>query len=111
MPRRKPQMHASLREEEAWVREPERREPTHHTTHVLRRSRLDAGFGILPKNGRDGDRPVSDYVGKTLNTDRDGVPVYRGGRQSKATATDEVARKRAGMGNATPDGKVKLASW
>jgi hypothetical protein len=114
MPRnRKPKvtMHASLREEEAWVAEPERREPKHHTTHVLRRSRLDAGGGMLPVRGRDGDRPVSDYVGSTLNVDRDGMPKYGGGRQSKAQATDAVAAKRARMGNATPDGLVKLASW
>ena len=103
--------HASLREEDAWFVEPERREPKHHTTHVIRRSRLMAGEGMLPVRGREHDRPVSDYVGSTLNVDRNGHPNYGGGRQLKAAATDDVARKRARMGNATPDGKVKLASW
>jgi hypothetical protein len=110
---RKPEMHASLREETAWILEPARREPTHHTTHVYRRSRLMAGEGMLPVNVRgDGsERPPSDYVGRTLNTDRNGHPNYGGGRQVKATASDEVARRRAAMGNATRDGLVKLASW
>lgn len=108
---RKPTTHASLSEELAWFAEPERKEPTHHTTHVLRRSRLDAGGGMLPVRGRDGDRPVSDYVGSTLKLDRDGCPVYGGGKQMKAQASDSVAARRAAMGGATPDGKVELANW
>ena len=114
MPRnRKPKVtiHASLREELDWFAEPERREPKHHTTHVYRRARLMAGEGMLLVNAREGDRPVSDYVGSTRNVDRDGMPKYGGGRQVKARASEEVARKRAGMGNATRDGQVKLASW
>lgn len=110
---RKNTTHASLREETAWILEPARREPIHHTTHVYRRSRLMAGEGMLPVNVRgDGsERPPSDYVGSTRNVDRDGMPKYGGGRQVKARASEEVARKRAGMGNATRDGLVKLASW
>lgn len=103
--------HASLREEDAWFVEPQRHEPKHHTTHVLRRSRLMAGEGMLPVRGREHDAPVSDYVGSTRNVDRMGEPNYGGGRQLKARATDDVARKRAAMGGATANGLVQLANF